>query len=184
LTEEFQTAEHSETGPSDEQHPIGVVPAELLMPTMKPDWIETAAQLKNFDEDAYPDGIEVRVVGMSKQGHSVPLHGTVDMSLVSLYQRRLDVPPKKRRVDRWTRRIEAKYWQGDELVFTLRFRGHPECDWKQFEWSQLTVRVNQPGHGSWNATTPVLLRVGDPYQEDLLLQDSRWSIGYGPRGVR
>lgn len=166
--------EHAASRMVSYQTPTPVAPANR---SARPDWIEATARVSNFDNDGHPDGLEIRIVGLSKTAGTVPLSGSVDARLYGLRQRRVDTRPQIEQLDRWTQTIRSSNRQGDEIVLRVRFRGHPGCDWNLFDWTRLEVRVNTPGQGAWDAATTVQIRPYDPFEEQLQLQRHRWSLG-------
>lgn len=144
--------------------------------SIRPQWIETTARLLNTDNAPHPDSLEIRVVGLSRDGHNVRLDGSIDARLIGLHQRHSSRAPRLTQLERWNPKIAQKHRQGHEVVFVLPLRNRRTCD-PSFSWAKLKVRLNTPGQGSWDAETSVFLQNLDPFEEQWLIQLHRWSLG-------
>lgn len=142
----------------------------------QPQWIETTARLLDTDNDPFPDSIEIRVAGFSRDGRIVPLSGSLDARLIGLHQQHSSRAPRLTQLERWNPKIAPNHRQGQELVFILPLRNRRTCD-PSFGWAKLKVRLNTPSQGSWDAETSVFLRDDDPFEEQWLIQRHRWSLG-------
>ncbi len=157
--------------------------------------IDLVASLANWDQDAEPDGIELRVIPLTADGSALPVDGMVSVRLLgrrvvshsrlesssslgfwsggsAVLENRTAVNTQPYlEVGRWNERVRKSDLtkQGD-YVLRLPFRNiHPEYDLDIAEYGQIEAKFNVTGQSVFRATAPVSLRMFSPFREELQL---------------
>ena len=108
---------------------------------------------KNFVE---PDGLRIRVLPRTADGHAAPVNGMLEVRLIGYALNRRH--RRLRRPDfpvlaRWNRRVSAEEFDEDGAVYTLPFRlRHPDFDFDVGYEAVVTARLVVPGSGVVNAS--------------------------------
>lgn len=141
--------------------------------------LQIAACLANWDADAQPDGVELYVVATNRRGFSVPVRGNLQVQLLGLKQtsRHRHRPGELRR---WSESVQPSHF-GPSVSdgslgarYRLPFRSlEPTSDWRLGPEAVVHARLGVYGAGSFEATTPIVLRQFSPLRDELQLTTGR-----------
>jgi len=114
---------------------------------------EAHAYLANWDSDVEADGLVVEVLAISTSGHAIPLDGTVDVRLYSIARASDSTPTTARRLGRWVRTFTSADVRASGVSMRLPFQGvHPSFDTRVAPHGLVHVRLNVPGHGTFETS--------------------------------
>ncbi|MDB5340272.1 MAG: hypothetical protein JWN70_5891 [Planctomycetaceae bacterium] len=153
--------------------------------------LEILPTLANWDADAEPDGLEVR---LTTTANNPAVSGLVTIRLMGqrlgtterLESRRQlgfytnggsvrEYAPRHGysryvEINRWTERLQARNWVDSRYVLRLPFRNvHPEHDLDIAVDGQVDAHLNVQGQRVYNASSPIRLRTYSPLREELQL---------------
>ncbi len=156
--------------------------------------MEIVPTLANWDRDAEPDGVEVRINPLTSEGQVAAINGIVTVRLVG---RRLgtserlesrgsmgfwtdgastrEYMPRRgnaryQELGRWSERLQATDATNSGYVLRLPFRNvHPEHDLDVALDGQIDAHLSVTGQGVYDATSPIQLRRFSPLREELQL---------------
>lgn len=132
-------------------------PAELRVPLVRS--LAASTQLSNWDADAIADGLTLVIQPLSCEGAIVPVEGTVETTLFG-YDRRSGLPLERwSQLTSWTQPLSLACYGPEGGV--LRFPLDPtlvELPRYGSPRRLLRVRLQAPGHGTFEAEIPFLAR--------------------------
>ncbi len=157
--------------------------------------LDVITRLANWDRDAEPDGIEVRLAPLAADGTPQSVEGIASVRLLgrrivsnsrlesrsnlgfwsgraALLEHRTDGNTQPYvEVGRWNERLRKSDLSRDgEYVIRLPFRNiHPEYDLDVALNGQIDVKLSVTGQNVFYATAPVELRAFSPLREELQL---------------
>jgi len=165
--------------------PPGGQPALRIegQPRRRVDRLEVEATVADWDADVENDGLEVRLQPLDRDGHVVPLRGTMTAELVV---QRAGTPGLRAmfpQIGRWVRSVRPPDVGPYGAVYRLEFqRVHPDFD-LGISWDGLLhVRLGVPGQGTLDVSVPVWLRAESPLRDRLQLYQNRRFLPAEPTG--
>lgn len=150
---------------------------ESLKPVIPPrvQSVSVSAQLANWDADVEPDGLIVYVAPLDADGNLVAIDGTIDAELIGEGPGTTDRQVTFPTLDRWVRSLRPADMGAQGARVRLEFqRAHPEFDLRLGPYGVVHVRLNVPGHGSFEATTDLTaVRTFNPIRDRVQQQSGQ-----------
>jgi len=120
------------------------------------------ASTANWDADVEVDGLLVRVYPLDEQGRIVPVDGTLEVELVAPRTGLGSEPAVPPQIGRWVRRARPEDFPDSGFFvegapYRLEFQAvHPEFDRHVVAHGLVHARLNVPGQGTFEATSPTV----------------------------
>jgi hypothetical protein len=115
------------------------------------------AEVANWDGDVEVDGIRLEVTPVDANGYTVPLDGSLRVSLHAPRHEKGKAPPPVRTLGRWSRSLKADEVGPSGATFHLEFHGrHPEFDTAIGSLGLVHVRLSSAGHGVLDASEDIV----------------------------
>ncbi len=148
--------------------------------------IEVSAALVNLDHDVEPDGFEVAIAALDREGQTVPVRGTLYARLWGERHNSHDGRVMMEDLGRWTKRVQPADFLDGVATLRLRFRtANPAHDLALLHNGLLNVRLGAYGHGNFEASVSVPLRHFEPFRDHVQLhKGSRYLHGELTEGAR
>jgi hypothetical protein len=119
--------------------------------------LEAAVQLSNWDSDADADGYTLRVIPLAGDGALLPVEGTVEATLHGYEITPSEPLEKWTQLANWSQRVTIDCYGPAGGVLRLPFCAVPnELAYGRSPRRVLRLRLNAPGHGTFEAEIPVL----------------------------
>ncbi len=128
------------------------------------------ACLMNFDRDIEPDGIELLVAALDRDGLPVPVQGSLSARLWGERIQPHGSLVGYETLQRWSQRVVPDDFLDGSARYTMRFRTvEPALDLGLHSEALLHVRLGVVGQGNFAASAPVQIRWFNPPRDRLQL---------------
>ncbi|MCR4411492.1 MAG: hypothetical protein NUV77_03590 [Thermoguttaceae bacterium] len=133
--------------------------------------LEIDARMANWDADAEPDGLEVRIRPLDDRGRTVRVNGDLDVRLVGQRIAGRQSPGEFPELGHWGESVRADEVKPFGATYRLPFRAvHPEVDPGVSPDGVVHARLGVPGQGVFEASVPVYLRTPGRLRDQLQLR--------------
>lgn len=153
--------------------PIEVPRAPLIGPTRAPRVRSLSiidACLVNLDRDAEPDGYAITIAALDEHGQPMAVRGSLAVRMFGQRQPQRTSALDFQTLDQWTVRIREADFIDGVARYELPFRRTaPEFQFPLYPDAILEARLGAFGHGTYAASTQVLLREYSTFRDRLQL---------------
>jgi hypothetical protein len=133
--------------------------------------LEIEARMANWDADAAPDGLELRIRPLDAHGRTLRVDGDLDVRLVGQRIAGPNAPGAFPELGHWSELIRAEEVKPFGATYRLPFRAvHPEVDLGFSPDGVVHARLGVPGQGVFEASAPVYLRTPGRLRDQLQLR--------------